>query len=150
MIIQWMWLVFLWCEGGGGRPTPFVDSFPLALWVCQPARHALHSLRLKGSKGTTSSDLPVTSDPSVGGSDQGRMQRKRLLKEYYSMEASAAASSSPSATTTAPGNSATATTQGGVPSNGLRKPRSLDSLSSSSSSSSSSSAQPQPDLQVLF
>ncbi|KAL2076714.1 hypothetical protein ACEWY4_027689 [Coilia grayii] len=138
-------------SGRGGRPTPFVDSFPLALWVCQPARHAQHLQRLKRS---ATSDLPATptpSDPAAAGagSEQARMHRKRMLKEYYSVEVASASGIS------------TATLS---PSNGLRKPHSLDSLgagglqsssslssssSSSSSSSPSSSSSAQPDLQVL-
>ena len=123
------WVDFEGARSGSGssrgRPTPFVDSFPLALWVCQPARHAQHSQRLK--------DAAATSDPA--GPDPARIQRKRLLKEYYSTEAASAAGNT--AATSAPGN-------------GLRKPRSLDTLGAGAvSSSSSSSSSTQPDVQVL-
>ncbi|KAL6473653.1 hypothetical protein MHYP_G00172140 [Metynnis hypsauchen] len=109
---------------GRGRPTPCVDSFPLTLWVCRPAYHAQHQRRLKAAA------LPRSESASEIAS---RLQRKKLLKEYYSAEASS-------------GNSY---------SNGLRKPRSLDGLSCpnpssfSLSSTSCSSEDEEADLQVL-
>uniref|UniRef100_W5L938 Bridge-like lipid transfer protein family member 3B n=1 Tax=Astyanax mexicanus TaxID=7994 RepID=W5L938_ASTMX len=109
---------------GRGRPTPCVDSFPLTLWVCRPACHAQHQRRLKAAA------LPRSESASDTAS---RLQRKKLLKEYYSTEASASNSYS----------------------NGLCKPRSLDGLSCSNpsslslSSTSSSSEDEEADLQVL-
>uniref|UniRef100_A0A8B9R7J9 Chorein N-terminal domain-containing protein n=1 Tax=Astyanax mexicanus TaxID=7994 RepID=A0A8B9R7J9_ASTMX len=82
---------------GRGRPTPCVDSFPLTLWVCRPACHVQHQRRLKAAA------LPRSESASDTAS---RLQRKKLLKEYYSTEASASNSYS----------------------NGLCKPRSLDGL----------------------
>ncbi|XP_066524043.1 UHRF1-binding protein 1-like [Hoplias malabaricus] len=105
---------------GRGRPTPCVDSFPLTIWVCRPSCHAQHQRRLKAAA------LPRSESAS-------RLQRKKLLKEYYSSEASTNNSFS----------------------NGLHKPRSLDSLNSptppslSFSSTSSSSGDEEADLQVL-
>uniref|UniRef100_A0A8B9JLQ2 Chorein N-terminal domain-containing protein n=1 Tax=Astyanax mexicanus TaxID=7994 RepID=A0A8B9JLQ2_ASTMX len=109
---------------GRGRPTPCVDSFPLTLWVCRPACHVQHQRRLKAAA------LPRSESASDTAS---RLQRKKLLKEYYSTEASASNSYS----------------------NGLCKPRSLDGLSCSNpsslslSSTSSSSEDEEADLQVL-
>ncbi|KAL7857810.1 hypothetical protein AOLI_G00179120 [Acnodon oligacanthus] len=109
---------------GRGRPTPCVDSFPLTLWVCRPAYHAQHQRRLKAAA------LPRSESASEMAS---RLQRKKLLKEYYSAEASSSKSYS----------------------NGLRKPRSLDGLSCpnpssfSLSSTFSSSEDEEADLQVL-
>ncbi|XP_037398591.1 UHRF1-binding protein 1-like isoform X2 [Pygocentrus nattereri] len=109
---------------GRGRPTPCVDSFPLTLWVCRPAYHAQHQRRLKAAA------LPRSESASEMAS---RLQRKKLLKEYYSAEASSNNSYS----------------------NGLRKPHSLDGLSCpnpssfSLSSTFSSSEDEEADLQVL-
>ncbi|XP_072528601.1 bridge-like lipid transfer protein family member 3B isoform X2 [Salminus brasiliensis] len=109
---------------GRGRPTPCVDSFPLTLWVCRPACHAQHQRRLKAAA------LPQSESASEMAS---RLQRKKLLKEYYSAEATTSSSYS----------------------NGLCKPRSLDGLSCSNpsalslSSTSSSSDDEEADLQVL-
>ncbi|XP_020782110.1 UHRF1-binding protein 1-like isoform X1 [Boleophthalmus pectinirostris] len=94
---------------GKGRPQPFVDSFPLTIWACQPAKLVQHQNRRKdanesGLYRSTSAD------------SDGRLQRKRLLKEYYSSDGAPA----PSPTVSLP------------PTNGLHKPLSLDSLSSSS------------------
>ena len=68
-------------EGKGRRPQPFVDSFPLAVWACQPG-HA---------------PPPREDSLSRSGSAEalGRLQRKRLLKEYYSTEGGAEPGAAP-------------------------------------------------------
>ncbi|RXN21263.1 UHRF1-binding 1-like isoform X2 [Labeo rohita] len=120
------WVDYEGSRSGRGRPTPCVDSFPLTLWVCHPARYSQHHNRLRAGVG--SGMLPRSESAEIA----NRLQRKKLLKEYYSTDAS-------------PSN---------TPSNGLHKPHSLDGLFSSSSSSvsldsSSSSSSSEVDLQVL-
>lgn len=58
------------------RPAPCVDSFPLTLWFCHPARHAQHQQQLKAAADKEAMQSDVNS----------RMKRKKLLKEYYSPE----------------------------------------------------------------
>ncbi|XP_034529264.1 UHRF1-binding protein 1-like isoform X2 [Notolabrus celidotus] len=108
------WVDYEGTRGGKGRPQPFVDSFPLTVWACQPAKIVQHQERLRGAAGSGMSR-------STSGEAVARLQRKRLLKEYYSSDGSQS-------------NDATQPA-----SNGLHKPHSLDSLPSSSSSLSSSS-----------
>uniref|UniRef100_A0A8C7JU86 Bridge-like lipid transfer protein family member 3B n=1 Tax=Oncorhynchus kisutch TaxID=8019 RepID=A0A8C7JU86_ONCKI len=96
---------------GKGRPQPFVDAFPLTLWACQPVRHAQHQERLMTAGLARSEPVDTV----------GRLQRKRLLKEYYSTV-----------------TDATATEASLPPSNGFHKPLSLDNIPPPSSSSSSS------------
>ncbi|KAM9335091.1 bridge-like lipid transfer protein family member 3B isoform 2-T2 [Symphorus nematophorus] len=110
------WVDYEGTRGGKGRPQPFVDSFPLTVWACQPAKIVQHQERLRGAAGSGLSR-------STSGEAVARLQRKRLLKEYYSTDG---APSSHSSDATLP------------PSNGLHKRLSLDSLPSSSSLSSSS------------
>ncbi|XP_061523827.1 UHRF1-binding protein 1-like isoform X3 [Phycodurus eques] len=98
---------------GKGRPQPFVDSFPLTAWACQPAKLLQHQEMLRGTSRSSSAE------------SAGRLQRKRLLKEFYSADSAPAPSHNPS--------------------NGLHKPQSLDSLPSSPSTSSSKDA----DVHVL-
>lgn len=100
---------------GKGRPQPFVDSFPLTIWACQPAKIVLHQEKLKDTIG-----LGLSRSTSAEG--VGRLQRKRLLKEYYSSNGTPIPSQSNNASL--------------PPTNGLHKPPSLDSLPCSSSSSS--------------
>lgn len=111
------WVDYEGTRGGKGRPQPFVDSFPLTLWACQPEKISQHQERLRGSAGSGLTR-------STSGEAVGRLQRKRLLKEYYSTD------SAP--TPPPPGNNAAL-----PPSNGLHKPLSLDSLAASSVSASS-------------
>uniref|UniRef100_A0A672QJ29 UHRF1-binding protein 1-like n=1 Tax=Sinocyclocheilus grahami TaxID=75366 RepID=A0A672QJ29_SINGR len=118
------WVDYEGSCSGRGRPTPCVDSFPLTLWVCHPARYTQHHERLRAGVG--SGLLPRSESAEIA----SRLQRKKLLKEYYSTHAS------PSI----------------MPSNGLHKPHSLDGLFSDSSSSlslASSSSSSEVDLQVL-
>ncbi|XP_062299972.1 UHRF1-binding protein 1-like isoform X1 [Scomber scombrus] len=121
------WVDYEGTRGGKGRPQPFVDSFPLTMWACQPAKLLQHQKNLRDDAGL---GLPrSTSVEAVG-----RLQRKRLLKEYYSTE---------SAPTSSQSNNATL-----PPSNGLHKPLSLDNLPSSSPSSLVSSST-DADIHVL-
>ncbi|KAM9495815.1 bridge-like lipid transfer protein family member 3B isoform 1-T1 [Clarias gariepinus] len=104
------------------RPSPCVDSFPLTLWLCQPARYVQYQQRTKVAAGSGMIPTDISD----------RLQRKKLLKEYYSTE-----------------------TMDNQPTNGLHKPFSLDGLnaaesSSVPSSSSSSSATGDADMQVLL
>lgn len=108
------WVDYEGTRGGKGRPQPFVDSFPLTVWACQPAKIVQQQERLRGAAGSGLSR-------STSGEAVARLQRKRLLKEYYSTD-----SSPHSSDASLP------------PSNGLHKPHSLDSLPSSCSSLSSS------------
>lgn len=133
-------------SGSRGRPTPFVDSFPLVLWVCQPAKHAQHAQRhlRDGSHAPNQSDSAPSStyNPSVSSHDSARMQRKRMLKEYYSMDASLS-----------PGNTDSSSSSP-LPANGLRKPHSVDGSDVTPCASPSPAPSPtpplaQPDIQVL-
>ncbi|XP_027900141.1 bridge-like lipid transfer protein family member 3B isoform X2 [Xiphophorus couchianus] len=96
------WVDYEGSRGGKGRPQPFVDSFPLTVWACQPTKLVQHQEKLKDSVGTGLSR-------SSSAEAVARLQRKRILKEYYSAD------------------SAPASTQ----SNGLHKPHSLDSVPNS-------------------
>uniref|UniRef100_A0A672NJX1 UHRF1-binding protein 1-like n=1 Tax=Sinocyclocheilus grahami TaxID=75366 RepID=A0A672NJX1_SINGR len=118
------WVDYEGSRSGRGRPTPCVDSFPLTLWVCHPARYTQHHERLRAGVG--SGLLPRSESTEIA----SRLQRKKLLKEFYSTDAS-------------PSN---------MPSNGLHKPHSLDGLFSDSSSSlslASSSSSSEVNLQVI-
>ncbi|XP_047245468.1 UHRF1-binding protein 1-like isoform X3 [Girardinichthys multiradiatus] len=111
------WVDYEGTRGGKGRPQPFVDSFPLTVWACQPTKLVQHQEKLKDSAGpglSRSSSVEAVA----------RLQRKRMLKEYYSTD------SAPASTLC---NNSTL-----LQSNGLHKPHSLDSLPNSNSSLSSS------------
>lgn len=119
------WVDYEGTRGGKGRPQPFVDSFPLTVWACQPSKLVQHQEKLKSAAGPGLSR-------STSGEAVARLQRKRLLKEYYSTDGAQTSSHNDSAL---------------PPSNGLHKPLSLDSLPLSSSSLSSSHKD--PDVHVL-
>uniref|UniRef100_A0A673A640 Uncharacterized protein n=1 Tax=Sphaeramia orbicularis TaxID=375764 RepID=A0A673A640_9TELE len=75
------WVDYEGTRGGKGRPQPFVDSFPLTVWACQPAKLIQHQEKLRGTAGSGLSR-------STSAEGVGRLQRKRLLKEYYSTDGS--------------------------------------------------------------
>ncbi|XP_078797702.1 bridge-like lipid transfer protein family member 3B isoform X8 [Oryzias latipes] len=121
------WVDYEATRGGKGRPQPFVDSFPLTVWACQPAKLVQHEEKLRSSAGSGLSRS--TSSEAVA-----RLQRKRLLKEYYSTDSAPTSSQSKNAT---------------LPhSNGLHKPPSLDSPRSSASPVSAASKN--ADVHVLI
>lgn len=113
------WVDYEGTRGGKGRPQPFVDSFPLTVWACQPAKLVEHQEKLKDSAGPGLSK-------SLSAEAAARLQRKRMLKDYYSADGAPASS---------PCNNSTL-----LQSNGLHKPHSLESLPNSSSLSSSKDA----------
>ncbi|KAJ8386696.1 hypothetical protein AAFF_G00168120 [Aldrovandia affinis] len=73
------WVDYEGMRSGRGRPVPCVDSFPLSVWACQPARCAQYHALLRGGARAT---LPR----SASAESATRLQRKRLLKEYYASE----------------------------------------------------------------
>ncbi|XP_058480853.1 UHRF1-binding protein 1-like isoform X2 [Solea solea] len=121
------WVDYEGTRGGKGRPQPFVDSFPLTVWACQPSKLIQHQEKLGGAAG--SGLCRSTSAEAVA-----RQQRKRLLKEFYSSDDATATSHS--------------TDDATPPTNGLHAPLTRDTLPPPSSSSSSSSLSSNKDADV--
>ncbi|WAR03200.1 UH1BL-like protein [Mya arenaria] len=75
-----VWLEFLGVPTSRTRPVPFVESFPLTLWVCQPSLIP-DGLLLPKNKWPSSNKDGV---PEESKTDRDSRRSRKLLQQYYS------------------------------------------------------------------
>jgi len=74
-----VWLEFLGVPTSRTRPVPFVESFPLQLWICQ-------SNRLPDGVVLPSSSSDSITNKSEPERDQDDRKSRKLLKQFYSTD----------------------------------------------------------------
>ncbi|XP_071104547.1 bridge-like lipid transfer protein family member 3B [Haliotis cracherodii] len=88
VLIDQVWLEFLLSLSSKSRPQPFVEAFPLALWICQP-----HSLEKSNCAKDSFKDFKSNNRghkdvneirPDEG--DRDKRPQRLLLKQYYSCD----------------------------------------------------------------
>ena len=77
LIIEQFWVEFIGVSSSKSRPVPFVESFPVVLWITQPLLP--HSM----SRSSSSTTCSAKSESNSGVEGMERKHRK-LLKQYYS------------------------------------------------------------------
>ena len=84
--VDQLWLEFVGVPSSRNRPVPFIEAFPLTIWLCRP----LLSLQSESSTSVLSqsgSSMTLSSgedDSALNGADQvPRSNSRQLLKDYY-------------------------------------------------------------------
>ncbi|XP_060600792.1 bridge-like lipid transfer protein family member 3B isoform X2 [Ruditapes philippinarum] len=75
--IDQVWLEFLGVPTSRTRPVPFVESFPLTLWVCHPTAIPDDIILPDNCSATVNGDCTENGE-------KGRRKTRQLLKQYYS------------------------------------------------------------------
>ena len=77
-----VWLEFLGVPTSRTRPVPFVESFPLTLWLCQPSLIPDGVVLPKNKWPDTKCKSGDSSNDGQG--ERDKRQSRQLLKQYYS------------------------------------------------------------------
>ena len=79
IVIDQFWMEFIGVPSSRHRPVPFVESFPVTIWIAKPLEvtqeaHVSHS-------SSTHSNLS-----DVANAEERRQEKRKMLKDYYSPE----------------------------------------------------------------
>ncbi|XP_053383939.1 bridge-like lipid transfer protein family member 3B isoform X2 [Mercenaria mercenaria] len=85
LCIDQVWLEFLGVPTSRTRPVPFVESFPLTLWICRPSSIPDDVILPRNSSSTLNGNFAENSESAENPEEkQNRRKTRQLLKQYYS------------------------------------------------------------------
>lgn len=82
--VDQVWLEFLGVPTSRTRPVPFVESFPLTLWVCEPA--SIPDSALLPSNNGVPLNGHLEMNNKIVEQEKDKRRNRQLLKQYYSDE----------------------------------------------------------------
>ncbi|XP_006816227.1 bridge-like lipid transfer protein family member 3B [Saccoglossus kowalevskii] len=83
-----VWLEFLGAESTKGRPVSLLEAIPLSIWVCFPKNSKSYREKSNKAKIANPGDTILSKHSITAIQEMDRVQRRKLLHEYYKSKSS--------------------------------------------------------------